>query len=73
MLTNCGETPYDTPVKKLIYGKVEALVLSKGHQLTTGLLRDTVFKATICCSIILIMFPFCQKNTNSNFFVFKGY
>ena len=41
--------------------------------MTTGLFRDTVFKATIFCSVTLIMFPFCHKNTNLNFFIFKGY
>ena len=27
LLTNCGENPYKTPVKKLIPSKVEAVVL----------------------------------------------
>ena len=31
LLTNCGENPYKTPVKKLISSKVEAVVLLKGH------------------------------------------
>ena len=35
--------------------------------------RDTVFEATIICSVTLIMFPFCHKNTNLNFFIFIGY
>ena len=33
----------------------------------------TVFKATIFCSVTSIMFPFCHKNTNLNFSIFKGY
>ena len=31
-----------------------------------GLFRDTVFKATMFCSITLIMFPFCHKKTFLN-------
>ena len=73
MLTNCDDNPYNTPVKKLISSKVEALVLKKRHELNKGLFRDTVFRAIIFCSDILIMFPFCQKNANLNLFVFKGY
>ena len=55
MLTDCGDSRYNTPVKKLISSKVEDLVLEKGHWLTTGLFKDTVFKATIFCSVILIV------------------
>ena len=73
MLTNCGENPCNTPVKKLISNKVDTLLLQKGHEPTTGLIGDAVFKTTIFCSVLLIMFPFCQKNTNLNFFVFRGY
>ena len=40
---------------------------------TAGLFRVTVFKATIFCSVTSIMFPFCHKNTNLNFSIFKGY
>ena len=31
LLTNYGENPYKTPVKKLISSKVEVVVLQKGH------------------------------------------
>ena len=50
---------------------MEAVVLWKGHEPTTGLFRDTDFKATIFSCYI--MFPFSHKSTNLDFFIFKGY
>ena len=39
--------------------------LSYNKKLTTGLFRDTVFKATIFCSLTWIMFLLCHKKTNN--------
>ena len=37
-----------------------------------GVLRDIVFKATVFCSVTLIMFLFCYKDTSLNFCIFRG-
>ena len=44
----------------------------KRTQPTTALFSDTIFKTTMFCPVTLIMFPFCHKNTNLNFFIFRG-
>ena len=73
LLTNCGENPHKTPLKKLISSKVEALVYKKDTNELQDCLGTLFFTATIFCSVTLIMFPFCHKTTNLNFFIFKVY
>ena len=58
----------ETVTGKQLQNSLLLMIYIRRSLLTRRLFLETVFKATIFCSVALIMFLFCYKDTSLNLF-----